>query len=550
MKNISLFIIVFLFVLTACGAPVLPSIPAVVTITNPPLPTSIPATATQLPTPTPIPLGGGGTLIMQVNPLLVPKEFNAVGPASWLSAASDGSNLKLLDYQIWSISPDGQRALTYTNDHKVTLRNLDGSGALPLDDSLKYYINFYLPTALWLPNGNALVLAYDASKPKKVSLFILSPDGKLTKWEKPSQAMKDFAHLLLVSPDGKQLFWENSATSNGQLRKSEYYVTNLDDSDQKRILSNVLSFQDMSISPSGKYIVYLETSNQILHGCFIYKVTDGTTTLLKTEADPKGIGYCFGRGHWSPTEDKLFGLGPKGYSVLPVPDGKITTFPDINAGICYLARWTPDGKHLFLSLCTAKDSKEKIQGMGAAFDYLKYFATAGARLIDMSDGKVTEYPDAGFCNSALSPDSKWVLMYLCKGENNLMKPDYPAQMLNLETSQLVPLFKEFTSDDPKIFAQSNDGSFKGWSILWFNNPVTPASSNRATPKPEPVPPTAVPFTSSGTATPQTWVLPSIPSKASGSTNSSIKVFPQESSDVLLNPGKGWVLYYPYADKPR
>jgi hypothetical protein len=45
----------------------------------------------------------------------------------------------------------------------------------------------------------------------------------------------------------------------------------------------------------------------------------------------------------------------------------------------------------------------------------------------------------------------------------------------------------------------------------------------------------------------TWELPAIPPIPSGAM--SITVRPQESSELLLNPGKGWVLYYPYEDRP-
>jgi hypothetical protein len=147
-----------------------------------------------------------------------------------------------------------------------------------------------------------------------------------------------------------------------------------------------------------------------------------------------------------------------------VPDGEITTFSGINAGSCYVTRWTPDGKSLFLSVCTKEDSYKQ-NGMGASFDYLKFIQSIGARLIDISDGKVTEYPDAGFCNAVISPDSKWVLFYTCKNEEKLVV--YPSQLLNLDTKEMFPLFQGFVSDDPKALTQSNDGLYKGWSVFWI-----------------------------------------------------------------------------------
>jgi hypothetical protein len=49
----------------------------------------------------------------------------------------------------------------------------------------------------------------------------------------------------------------------------------------------------------------------------------------------------------------------------------------------------------------------------------------------------------------------------------------------------------------------------------------------------------------------TWAMPDIPQLPTGSKpNFAITVLPQESNDILINPGKGWVLYYPYEDKPK
>jgi hypothetical protein len=134
MKNYALIVILTGFVLSACGAPAnltpeptSPPAPTNTLVAHP-TETSIPPTATiePSPTPTPVPLGGGGKFVMKVNPFLIPKEFNAQKPATWFFASSDGTDLMMLDWQIWSLSPDGKRALTYTGDYpnyKVTLRD-------------------------------------------------------------------------------------------------------------------------------------------------------------------------------------------------------------------------------------------------------------------------------------------------------------------------------------------------------------------------------------------------------------------------------------------
>jgi hypothetical protein len=437
-----------------------------VTSTVTPSPTAMP-TSTITPTATPVPLGGGGKFIMKVNPLLAPKEFKSQKPASWFSAYSDGSNLTLLDWQIWSLSPNGRLALTYTSNNNVALTNLDNLGTTLLDESLSYYIiSGNYQTALWLPNGNIVLLAFEQKERTKISAYIVSPDGKLTKLEKPSQIMKNYAHFLFISPDGKKLYWENPVMCGNRQCKSEYYETSLDDAEQKRILKDVNTAQDINISPSGQYIAYIDNSFQTLRGCYIYKVSDETITKIMKDDGLRGQNYCFGGNHWSPTEDKLFGQTPDGYAILTVPEGNISTFPEVNVGSCYLARWAPDGKHLFLSVCTEKNSfKEYGMNGGVRLDYQKFVQTIGERLINISDGKVTEYSDVGFCDAVISPDSTWVLFYACKDEKK--RVIYPSQLLNLNTKKMYPLFQGFVSDSTEVFTGSQNGLYKGWLVFWI-----------------------------------------------------------------------------------
>jgi len=278
MKKITIFVILTIFILDACGTSATPaSEPTLLpsptnTLVLTPTETSIPPTETLEPTPTSIP-----------TPTFTP--------------------VPLCD---------------------VNTR--------PSDDSLIYYINSYntFYSALCLPNGNKLVLAYEKKHPTKISIYVVNPDSKLTKLEKPSEVTKQFAHLLFVSPDGKKLYWMNSVMCGNRTCREEYYVTNLDDSEQKRIFMNANSAQDIYLSPSGQYISYIDNSFQQLHGCFIYNATDGTSTKLVPE-----LNYCFGENHWSPKEDKLYsklyvktktGNSETGYSVLNVPTGETTTF--------------------------------------------------------------------------------------------------------------------------------------------------------------------------------------------------------------------------------
>ncbi len=468
MKRTLFFLVLTVFVITACGTPSTP-VPAP-TNTHIPLPTetAIP-TATLEPSPTPMPIGGGGKFIMQVAPLLVPKEFNSQESASWFSASSDGTNLELLNWQIWSISPDGKRALTYTSDRKIALTNLDGTTSISLDDSLDYYINSNFQTAIWLPNGNIALLAFDKSQSAKILVFLVSPDGKLTKWEKASQIMQEYAELLFLSPNRDELYLKTMCGNNRC--NTRYYVISLDDSEQKQILENVNRLQDLYISPSGQYIAYVDTSKNIMN-CSIYKIADETTTIITPDDGTSGLDYCFGENHWSPTEDILFGQTKDGISIWEAQNGNIrnvATFLELNAGACYSTNWTPDGKFLFLSVCTEtySDYKElRMQKLlGKQDTTLPFTKSSGQRLINISDGKVIEYPDAGFCESILSPDSKWALLYLCTNEKNVAI--YPSQLLNLDTKEMYPVFQGFVSNSPDTLVQPEGFYQKDWSVFWI-----------------------------------------------------------------------------------
>ena len=469
MKKILFVLFLMVFVLSACGTPE-NSIPTTTsTPTSSPTETPIPPTATLEPSPTPMPLGGGGNFIMQINPLLASAEVSSEESAIWFSASTDGTNLERLDWQVWSISPDGKHALTYNADNVVTLKNLDGSSDIPLDESLDYYIiprsNVGNETTLWLPSGDVVVLAREKDNRTKFSVNIVSKEGKLTKLEKPSQIIKAYATFLFATPDGEKLFWKNCANQS-----CKYYVTALDDSEQTQIFGKLGSVQNVYISPSGKYASYVDNSGQKLRGCFIYDIAENTSTQLLPDDGLRGQDYCFGGNHWSPIEDKLFGITPTGFSLLSVPDGEVTTFSEVNVGSCYIANWTPDGKNIFLSTCTEENTYNE-NGMGSmggidnAYFYIRDFVkSAGARLINVADGKVIEYPDAGFCNTSISPDSKWVLFYQCKDENNLATVS--PQLLNLETKEMTPVLQELTSDNPDIYARNGGGVDQSWLVFW------------------------------------------------------------------------------------
>lgn len=472
MKKIIFTVTLFIFIVSACAASedAIPSVTSLPTTSNS-VNTPVQPTTTIEPSPTPtlVPLGGGGKFIMHINPLLVPEEFSPQKPYAWFSASSDGTNLKHLDYNIWSISPDGKRALVYNQVGVVFLINLDDDSEIMLDDSLFYY---FIPrssvdsqTAFWLPNGDAVVLAGEKANSGKLFVHIVGKDGAMRKLEKPTQIMRKYAAFLFSSPDGKYLYWKNCAT----ISCPQYYVTATDDSEQKQILGSLADVQEMHFSPSGQYATYI-TSTPV-ESCFIYNIADGTSTQL-LPGENHGLDFCSGGSHWSPNEDKLFGRTKTGFSIFSAPDDEIIKtipFSEVNVGTCYVANWMPNGDGIFLSTCIDKDNLDGRNLMGGTNNvrlYMRdYVQSIGARLIDISSGKVTEYLDAGFCNAIVSPDSKWILFYQCKGENNLAVN--PSQLLNLETQEMTPVFQEFVSDSMEIYSRSSMDVDQSWLVFWL-----------------------------------------------------------------------------------
>lgn len=167
-----------------------------------------------------------------------------------------------------------------------------------------------------------------------------------------------------------------------------------------------------------------------------------------------------------------------GISIWSATDGKIryvSSYSDIKAGSCGVI-WTPDGKYLFLFVCSEKYSSEQFGIHFSKGDkILPFEKSLGQRLVNISTGEVIEYPDAGFCKNAfISPDSKWVLLSFCVNEENLLI--YPSQLINLETKEMTPIFQNFLPENPEYirnpYAFENDQPlpkdiYKDWYFFWF-----------------------------------------------------------------------------------
>jgi hypothetical protein len=280
------------------------------------------------------------------------------------------------------------------------------------------------------------------------------------------------AKLMFVTPDGKKLVWQNFILVDHMYKSSGYYISNLDDSEQEHILPNIFASQADYLSPSGQYILYHDFSKGDSRTCYGYNISNKTSTRIPPDSNaPRFTCSSSGTGiPWSPTEDKFLGTTEKGYTIWTASDGtmnEIATYAEV--GYCF-TRWTPDGKSLFLNNCT--DSLKKFSelfSMDVAFHSSTDFPFnefLGQYLIDLSSGGITKYPDTGFCNTVISPDSKWVLIYACKNEQDLVV--YPSQMLNLITKEMVPVFQDFVADSNENIAQPPNTFIDArvWSIIW------------------------------------------------------------------------------------
>jgi len=429
------------------------------------LPSSTP-TITPAPTATPTPIGGGGTIFIGVNKLLVPKELNLDQPFNWFSSLSDGSNLTPLDVEIYSISPDNKRMLVH-KDGALTLMNPDGSNAVELATDNETYVGgsrdntfrSYLHSVLWLPNGS-LVFLTTKQHVTRHSFYAANSDGSgLTKLEQPSKQIGEVSSLLFASLDGKAFYWAtgNPCRERG-LCNERYFFSKVDDSDQQQIWKGIKNASDnIYLSPSGHFIAYgaFFSSSPSEIGCYLANVAGETLTKIEVH----GSSDCFRENPWSPIENKILlesivGEGENAkhyYDIWTAPDGSVTTF-SYDDVYWQFPHWMPDGNHLLLAV-PSDIAKYTQSGTHSASE-----KSLGDRIINISDGKITEYPYFGFCKHVLSPDAKWALLYACVNTEHLIV--YPSQLINLETKEAFPVFSSFVSNDPMALV-------RGWVTFWI-----------------------------------------------------------------------------------
>jgi len=437
------FVVILAFLVSACNQAT--TTPTAELPTIPPTLTQIPPTITPTLSPTPEPAGGGGTIFVGVNKLLYPKEFTLDKPFGWFSATSNGSNLKSLDYEeIYRVSSDGKRMLVKQNGSLV-LVNPDGANSKTLDTGTDVYIPYSSRGVLWLTNEKIVFLAAPKQSGEKSSMYVVNADGSgLTKLEKPMQDMGDVAVPLFGSNDAKSIYWVTGTDCHDRgICNEKYFVTKVDDTDQNQIWQNIQAASDrVYVSPSGKFILYYSYFGWSLkNGCILATVEGQTLSAVNN---------CYA-GVWSPVEDKLLEISwtqknkawLASYVIWTEPGNQVTKLPAIDAAYCS-ANWTPDGEKIFLSRCVDNEV------WGRKTNYL------GSRLINISDGTITEYPDSNMCVTAISPDSKWVISYNCYTSDS--KPA-SSQLINLETKEAQPVLEGFVSTDPKALQM-------GMSFYW------------------------------------------------------------------------------------
>lgn len=468
-KFVALFVLlagVILF--AACGGDALPPEPE--NIPSSVIP-SLSPTPTFIPSPTATPQGGGGTILMGINQLLVPDDIDQGVPFVWLASAADGTNLKKLEFEIYGVSPDGRRMLVRQGE-KITLINPDGSNAVPLgtgkDTLLDLSYGFrndrlilYTKSMIWLSGGRIVFLATDRPGGSK-SFYVVNLDGSgLRRLELSSASALETTRLLFESPDGSGFYWVTGSRCDiRDVCNEKYYFSLLDDSGQQEVWQQIENAGDkVYLSPSGQYLAYSAyygeaPADKIRNGCYL--ATLAGELVAKMESGGLVI-FCNKGDRWSPTEDKILGYGWRGSDRGPqkyfvtwsAPNGEITRLPSYNAGDCYSAEWMPDGRRIFLAVCV-----ETLTTMSALDKSL------GQRMIYIEDMDVVEYPDFGNCDYVLSPDAQWAFFYGCK---NL--PDsssvyaYPSQLLNLNTGEAHPVFANFVSNQ---VIPPNEGWWSFW----------------------------------------------------------------------------------------
>jgi formylglycine-generating enzyme required for sulfatase activity len=383
---------------------------------------------------------------MGVGRALYPEGLAIDKPFSWFAAASDGSNFSALDYDsIYGSSPDGRRLLVRVGD-EVQLIEPDGTNAVKLETEPDADV----ASVLWLSSGSFAFATGARASDGVGSLYFASQDGAhVTKLSKPASEAGQTSRLLFASADEDAIYWvTGSSCEDRGVCQERYFFTKLDDSEQRRIWENIQSAGSMIYpSPSREFITYFQYFGwSIKNGCTLATIDAQPLSSVELE----GSSSC---GSWSPVDDRLYLRGftkieggwETRYVVWDEPGNRVTNLPPFNAGYCRSTRWTPDGTGIFLSGCIEKYTRDG------------KWTEVGSRLIGLLDAKVTEYPDDVHCRPAVSPDSKWALLYAC---TNAQKVVVPSRLLNLEKDVSLPVFTDLVSDDPKALET-------GWEVRWL-----------------------------------------------------------------------------------
>ncbi len=420
------------------------------TMTFTPLPTKTPT-----PTLAPTPMGGGGMLLFSAHRSVFSGEL-AAPPADFnvYAAHPDGSGLTALTQEsagasniLAGPSPDGQQVLYYStslpgnkiyqDDKKVDLWVISLQTSQPVQLTTKD-VHSYLAGATWAPDGSVYFIGWDM---EGMGLFHVSADGSgLARVAKPvSPAATGKAEILFFDPDKTGLYWATGAScSSGALCGARYYRTALDGSDQQQVWKWLKGVDDhLALSPDGQWLAYQQWISQQIpesykNGCYVASM-DGSKIQQMRGKNPRCYIIPHQTDFWSPDGKSFVYLTTDGdLNKYPVhlfsPDqNTIVDLPDLQTPSCEQYHWLPNENRILFTYCRS--------------NFGGYDSPTSNRMMDLTSGTVTAYPNTDYCEVSFSPDSRTAFMYNCHSEG-VGEVKFRFYTLDLDTSTLTPLFTD------------------------------------------------------------------------------------------------------------
>jgi hypothetical protein len=239
------------------------------------------------------------------------------GPAQAPAAAAP------VDAQFLAAVPEGKGS-------KIALFKLDGDRAVHVRDLTDAQASNRAAT--WSPDGKTIAFASNREGPE--TIYLMDAEGKNVRSLTPGSAPS-------WSPDGKKIAFSRAP----QFPDMEIFVMNADGTNSVN-LTRAPSFEgDPAWSPDGKWIAF--TSNRA-GGYHLYVMAADGTGLRKLSEVNNRFGNVFPA--WSPDSKRLaYGDIADGALEVHVCDADGGNRKQLSrlGGHNSLARWSPDGEHVF-----------------------------------------------------------------------------------------------------------------------------------------------------------------------------------------------------------